>query len=168
MIICNHMSSKVWDEITYRSQTLTVVNGWVISPILYNVCNYLSMLGFKLSHVRKGGPWHQPAWALADVGIIMQVGSCMTSSHASSSSPLSSFMTSRSEKGVALPRSDRSAVGGVLPRASEIPHSEGSVGRMLRPAWLRLYSDGGKSVSIGMGRASPAADTESPSSPAGK
>ena len=30
-------------------------NGWVISPTLYQACNYLSMLGLKLNHVSKRG-----------------------------------------------------------------------------------------------------------------
>ena len=29
-----------------------------LHPTLYNGCNYLSMLGLKLNHVSKRGPWY--------------------------------------------------------------------------------------------------------------
>ena len=50
--ISNHIRYKVWDEITYPFLNF---NG-VFHPILYKVCNYLSMLGLKLNHVSKRGP----------------------------------------------------------------------------------------------------------------
>ena len=31
-------------------------------PILYNGCNYSSMLGLKLSHISKNGPWFELTW----------------------------------------------------------------------------------------------------------
>ena len=31
-------------------------------PTPYNGCDYLSVLGLKLNHVSKRGPWYQPQW----------------------------------------------------------------------------------------------------------
>ena len=62
----NPMSSKVWDEITYpfsnfNDLPLKFGNGLdkLFHSALYNGCNvsYLSMLGLKLIHVSKKGPW---------------------------------------------------------------------------------------------------------------
>ena len=53
-----HMPSKVWGEIPYR-----FVNLWSLGMdkqfhlTIYNGCNYLLMLGFKLTHFSKRGPW---------------------------------------------------------------------------------------------------------------
>ena len=56
------MPSKVWDKITYpfpnfNSCTVDVLGmDKLFHPTLYNGCNYLSMLGFKLIHVSKRTP----------------------------------------------------------------------------------------------------------------
>ena len=58
--ISNYMPGKVWGEITYPFLNFNV-NHWSwgmgksFHPTLYNVCNYLSMLGLKLNHVGKRG-----------------------------------------------------------------------------------------------------------------
>ena len=61
--IYNHRPSKVWDEITYPFQNF---NGcavefweWISNFIPHMIMNVItsSMLGFKLNHVSKGGPW---------------------------------------------------------------------------------------------------------------
>ena len=60
--ISNHMSRKVWDEITYPFPNLKY-HCWreemdrKFHPKLYNVCNYLSMLISKLMHVSKKALW---------------------------------------------------------------------------------------------------------------
>ena len=46
------MSGKVLDEITYPFLNFNGATAHII-----NGCNYLSMLGFKLIHVSKKGPW---------------------------------------------------------------------------------------------------------------
>ena len=64
--IMNHKPSKKWDEITYpfknfsgaSVQVLEWISNLVISLPLYNGCNYVSMLGFELSHLSKRrDPW---------------------------------------------------------------------------------------------------------------
>ena len=60
---CIHMPSKVWDEISYRfpnpNGCIVEVWEWIGSSIPHlNRCNYLSMLGLKLNHVGKRGPWY--------------------------------------------------------------------------------------------------------------
>ena len=45
------MPSNVWDEITYPIPNF---NNEAVE--VYNVCNYLSMLGLKLNDVSKWGP----------------------------------------------------------------------------------------------------------------
>ena len=57
------MPSKAWDEITYpflNFNGCTVeVQEWISNFIPhYNGCDYLSMLGLKLNHVSKRGPWN--------------------------------------------------------------------------------------------------------------
>ena len=60
--ISNHMHNKVWDEITnplpnFNSCTIKfweLINNF--TPYFIMVYYYLSMLGFNLSHVSKGGP----------------------------------------------------------------------------------------------------------------
>ena len=59
--ISNHMPITLWDEITHpfpnsKSVPLKHGYGWVISPTLYNRCNYLTMLALKLIYVNKKGP----------------------------------------------------------------------------------------------------------------
>ena len=59
--ISNHMPSKVWKEITYSFPTF---NGFIVEAwewmnnfiSVYDVCNYLPLLGSKLIHVSKSGP----------------------------------------------------------------------------------------------------------------
>ena len=56
--ISNHMSSQVWDQITYpfpNFNGITEVWEWIsnFTPQFYNGCNYLSILGSKLIHVSK-------------------------------------------------------------------------------------------------------------------
>ena len=48
--ISNYIHYKEWDEITYPFLNF---NGCT----LYWACDYLSMLGLKLNHVSKRGPW---------------------------------------------------------------------------------------------------------------
>ena len=57
------MSSKVGDEITYPfpNSNGCTVGVWKLiviftTHVMYNVCNYLSMIGLKLNHVSKMGP----------------------------------------------------------------------------------------------------------------
>ena len=45
----------MWDEITYSPPNFK-------GATLYNGCNYLSMLGFKLIHISKRGPSKQFSW----------------------------------------------------------------------------------------------------------
>ena len=57
--IITHMPIELWDEIPYPFQNFnncTVgVWEWIsISPDIYNICKCLSMLGFKLIHVKEG------------------------------------------------------------------------------------------------------------------
>ena len=59
--INKHMYSVVWGEIDYsfpnfNGYTSMVGYGWVIPPLLYNGCDYLSMLGLKSIHVDKRAP----------------------------------------------------------------------------------------------------------------
>ena len=60
--INNHIPSKMWDEISYpfpKFQWLHHQNLGMdkkFHPILYNGCNYISMLGLKLIHVSKRLP----------------------------------------------------------------------------------------------------------------
>ena len=57
----NHIPNKLWEEITYPSSNF---NGWSAEDLewiskfilLYDRCNYLSMLGLKLIHVDKMVP----------------------------------------------------------------------------------------------------------------
>ena len=54
----NHMPSKVCDEITYSFPNFNGslgIDKW-FHTILYDGCNYLSMLGLKSIHVSKRGP----------------------------------------------------------------------------------------------------------------
>ena len=55
--INNHLPSKTWDEITYQwcNCWSLGMNKW-FHPTLFNQCNYISMLGFKLIHLNKRGP----------------------------------------------------------------------------------------------------------------
>ena len=52
--INNHMPSQVWDEITYPFPSSGIDKEF--HSILYNGCNYLSMLGLKLIHDSKRVP----------------------------------------------------------------------------------------------------------------
>ena len=53
---------KYWMKLLVQSQTSTVAPlKFVIRPTLYNECNNLSMLWFKLTSVNKRGPWRQPS-----------------------------------------------------------------------------------------------------------
>ena len=60
--ISNHMSSKVWDKITYPFLNFNDCTRWGLGmdkqfhPAIYNRCNYLSMCGLKLYHVSERGP----------------------------------------------------------------------------------------------------------------
>ena len=47
---------EVMGEITYPFQTVMILDEQ-FCPTLYWACDYLSMLGLKLSHVCKQGPW---------------------------------------------------------------------------------------------------------------
>ena len=54
------MPDKVWDKIIYpilnfNGCTLMFGNGYIISPHIYNECNYLNKLGLTLIHVSKRG-----------------------------------------------------------------------------------------------------------------
>ena len=52
----NHMPVKCMVKILIHSQTLGMVK--YVHHTLYNGCNYLSMLGLKLSHVcKRGARW---------------------------------------------------------------------------------------------------------------
>ena len=61
--IGNHMSSKIWGEITYpfpncNGCTLEIWE-WISNLIShYDWCNFLSMLELKLNHIGKKSPWH--------------------------------------------------------------------------------------------------------------
>ena len=59
--ISNYTDYKMCDEITYPFPNFngcTVeVWKWISNFIPHFACDYLSMLGLKLIHVRKGGPW---------------------------------------------------------------------------------------------------------------
>ena len=58
--ISNHMPSKVWDEIGHPFQNLNGCKFWMdkqFHPILYNGCNYLSMLGLKLIYIDSLSHW---------------------------------------------------------------------------------------------------------------
>ena len=59
------MPSKVCDEITYPFPNFNGV------PTFYNGCNYLSMLGLNLNHVRKKGPEYD--WCQDGTSIYMAV-----------------------------------------------------------------------------------------------
>ena len=55
----NHIPNKVWVEITntlqnFNGSTIEVWNGQ-FHPTFHNECNYVSMLGSKLSHVSRKG-----------------------------------------------------------------------------------------------------------------
>ena len=55
------MLGKVWDEITFPSinygATVEIGMDKQFHPTLYNGHNYLSVVGLKLNHVSKRGPW---------------------------------------------------------------------------------------------------------------
>ena len=55
--ISNCFHYKVWDEITYPFLNFNVTMDKKFHPTLYRACDYLSMLGLKLNHVSKRGPW---------------------------------------------------------------------------------------------------------------
>ena len=51
------MPRKVWDEITYPFLNFDGLGmGEKFHPILYNGCDYISILGLQLFHVSKRGP----------------------------------------------------------------------------------------------------------------
>ena len=58
--ISNHMTNKVWDEITYpfpnfNGATIDVLGmNKLFHPTIYNGCDYISTLGLKLIYVSKG------------------------------------------------------------------------------------------------------------------
>ena len=74
----NHMPSKVWDEIAYPFINFNVCTVEVEVWIPYNGFNYLhvSMLGTKLTHVSKRGPWIKLASTEVDDNNVE--GSCVT------------------------------------------------------------------------------------------
>ena len=88
--ICNHILSKVWDYIIYPFPNL---GRWSLRMdklfllAIYNGCNYLSMLGFKLIHVSRRGPWmnwkwHVPIiWSNADCLSFRALGNFSTEIH---------------------------------------------------------------------------------------
>ena len=59
--ISNLMPSKVWEEFIYpflqQKHHWSLGMDYSFHHIYYNGCNYLSMLGFKLIHFSKTGPW---------------------------------------------------------------------------------------------------------------
>ena len=55
-ITFNHTPSKMWGETFYPFPNLNGAMDKKMYPILYNRCNYLSMLGLKLNHVSKWEP----------------------------------------------------------------------------------------------------------------
>ena len=62
--VSNCMTGKVWDEINLsiaklqRLHRLSLGMDKWFHPTHYNGCKYLSMLGLKLNHVSKRGPWY--------------------------------------------------------------------------------------------------------------
>ena len=64
---CDHMASKLWDEITYPFPNFIgcTIDIWewksnFIPHFTMYRCNYLPMLGLKLNHVSKRIPWLTP------------------------------------------------------------------------------------------------------------
>ena len=60
--IYNYLHYKVWDELLTHSQTSKVAQLKLgmdkkFHPTHLEVCDYLSMLRFKLNHVSERGPW---------------------------------------------------------------------------------------------------------------
>ena len=81
--ISNHIPSKVWDQIAYKfsnfnSFKLQWLQHWSLGMDkcshlkLYNVCNFLSMMGLKLIHASKRSPccvlytiqWRSREWEI--------------------------------------------------------------------------------------------------------
>ena len=61
--ICDHISSKVWDKITYpflnfNSINIGTWNGRYFHPTLNDRCNHSPVLGLKLVHVIKSHAWY--------------------------------------------------------------------------------------------------------------